>query len=462
MDAAGPVAARTKVWRTAYPLGHTDPVTDTADMTEPRLIDLSPDDLPRIKDLEDTVWFEVQPGGTPEDLADDLDFRHARAAERGGEPLPGEPEGARPLVGIYSAFDMTVTAPAAEGGLAVLPMDGLTWVGVHPDARRKGLLTRMMRDHLHRIHDRGEAAIAGLHASEAGIYGRFGYGCASLDVKLELGRGADLKAPEWLGEEADRVSTHVVTLPTPEGMAALHEAHLACAATTLGAVTRPDSKREVWYRDFPKSRGSKEPRRLMLARRDGELSGYAVFRRESKWEDGSPQGEVSVAELGAVDLPSLLALARRLLDLDLTSKVTFWSRSLDDPLLWWAGGPRSASPRVYDSMWIRLVDLPRALTDRGYGAPCDLVLDVTDDLCPWNGGRWRLTVDASGSATCERTEDEADLEVPVAALGAAYLGGRSLGSMVPALAGREHRPGAVQELSRAMRADVEPRGAIDF
>lgn len=429
---------------------------------EPRLIDLTTADLPRIKDLEDTVWFEVQPGGTPEDLADDLDFRHARAAERGGGPRPGEPEGAAPLLGMYSAFDMTVAVPGTDGGVRTVPMDGLTWVGVHPDGRRKGLLTRLMRDHLHRVHERGEAAIAGLHASEAGIYGRFGYGCASLDVKLELGRGTELKSPEWLSTESDAVETHIVTLPTPEGMAALHEAHLACAAATLGSVTRPESKAEVWYRDYPKSRGSKEPRRLLLARRDGVLTGYAVFRRESKWEDSLPQGEVSVGELGAVDDASLLALARRLLDLDLTSKVTFWSRALDDPLLWWAGGPRGASPRVYDSLWLRIVDLPRALCERGYAASCDLVLEVADEVCPWNAGRWRLTVADSGTATCVRTEDEVDVELPVAALGAAYLGGRSLASMVPTLVGREHRPGAVRDLARALRAEVDPRGAIGF
>lgn len=430
---------------------------------EPRLIDLTPEDLPRIKELEDTVWFEVQPGGSAEDLADDLDFRHARAAERAGDPLPGEPTQERPpLLGIYSAYDLTVTVPGRGGAPTTLPMDGLTWVGVHPDARRRGLLTRLMRDHLHRVHERGEAAVAGLMASETGIYGRFGYGCASLDVKLELGRGTELRAPAWLAQEADRILTHVVTLPTPEGMAALHEAHLACAATTLGAVTRPESKATTWYRDFPKSRGSKEPRRLLLARRDGQVSGYAVFRREAKWEDGSPQGQVSVGELGAVDLPSLLALARRLLDLDLTTKVTFWARRLDDPLLWWTGGPRAAGPRIYDSLWIRPVDLPRALTDRGYAAPCDLVLEVEDELCPWNAGRWRLTADSSGAATCERTTDEPDLQVPVAALGAAYLGGRALASVVPALLGRERRPGAVGELSRALRADVDPVGAIDF
>lgn len=431
--------------------------------TDATMIDLTPADLPRIKELEDTVWFEVLPGGTPADLADDLDFRHARAMERPGPALPGEdPSGPTPLVGIYGAFDMQVTVPGPVGGLRVLPMDGLTWVGVHPDARRRGVLTRMMRDHLHRIHDRGECAIAGLHASEPAIYGRFGYGSASLDVKLTLGRGTTLTAPEELGARAEAVRTHMVTLPTDEGTAALHAAHLACAGGALGTVTRPDAQAATWFRDMPKARGSKEPRRLMLAQVDDEVTGYALFRRESKWEDGVSQGEVSVAELAAGDHASLLALARRLLDLDLTTKVTFWNRSVDDPLLWWAGGPRAAGMKASDALWLRLVDVPRALAERGYAGPLDVVLEVTDELCPWNAGRWRVRADASGAATVEATQDGPDVVTPVAALGAAYLGGRTLVSQVPTLGVREVTPGALGKLSRAMRADTEPVGAIGF
>lgn len=430
---------------------------------QPTLVDLTPDDLPRIKDLEDTVWFEIQPGGTPADLEGDLDLSQTRGAERPGGARRGEGEaGGIPLMGMYSAYDMTLTAPGPHEDLAVLPMSGLTWVSVHPDARRKGLLTRMVTDHLHRVHERGQAAVSGLHASEAAIYGRFGYGCASTETKLQLGRGTELKAPKAVADAADDVETHLVTLPTEEGMAALHEAHLACARHTLGAVTRPDDKALLWYRDFPKSRGSKEPRRLLLASKAGSTTGYAVFRRESKWDDATPQGTVDVAELAAVDLPSLLALARRLLDLDLTTKVTFWGRTADDPLLWWAGGPRGASPRVYDSLWVRVVDLPRALTERGYAVPCDVVLDVTDELCAWNSGRWRLTVGEDGRATCERTEDEADVELPVVALGAAYLGGRSLAALARVHDITEHRPGALGALSRALRSGTEPLSAIGF
>lgn len=432
-----------------------------------RLIDLTPEDFTRVQELDTTVWFEVVPGTRPEELVNHLDLRHARALERTGPPLPGEPARDRaPLVGIYSAYDMHLTVPAPDDGLRTVPMDGLTWVGVHPDARRQGMLTRMMRDHLHRVHDRGEAAVAGLHASEPAIYGRYGYGAASLDVKLVLSRGQELRVPDELAAAAETVDTHLVTLPTPEGAAALHEAHRACAAASVGAVTRPDAFAGSWFRDVPKARGSKEPRRLLLARRDGVPTGYAVLRRESRWEDETPRSTVDVAELGATDHASLLALVRRLVDLDLTTKVALWGRSVDDPVLWWSGGPRSVGVRAIDSLWLRLVDVPRALTGRGYAvsSPLDLVLEVVDDLCPWNAGRWRFTVDASGSATCERAADgaEADVILPVAALGAAYAGGRTVAAQVPTLGVRELRAGAVGRLSRAMRADTEPVGAIGF
>jgi len=91
-----------------------------------------------------------------------------------------------------------------------------------------------------------------------------------------------------------------------------------------------------------------------------------------------------------------------------------------------------------------------------------VVLDVADESCPWNAGRWRLTIDDQGAARCEPTEDPAELSMDVAVLGSSYLGGRSLASQAAAGAVLEHRAGAVLELSRAMRADVEPLGTSGF
>ena len=92
--------------------------------------------------------------------------------------------------------------------------------------------------------------------------------------------------------------------------------------------------------------------------------------------------------------------------------------------------------------------MPGALSERRYAAPVDVVLEVTDELCPWNAGRWRLRADGVG-ATCERSPDDADLSVDVAHLASAYLGGMSLASLAAAGGVGEHRGGALREAATA-------------
>lgn len=432
---------------------------DTGTLTS---VALGLDDAERIMTLEHLVWFEVAPGVSAQDSLSELDFDRTRGVELAGAPRrPGAADTATQLAGIYASWDMRVSVPGPLGTVDRVPMNGLTWVGVHPDLRRRGILRQMMAEHLALAHDDGES-VAGLQAAEPGIYGRFGYGAASLDITLTLGRGTELAAGEALESAAAEVSTHMVPAGTREGMAAIQQAHLRASEHTLGAVTRTEEMARVWFRDFPVARGSKEPLQVLLATRGDDVCGYALVRRSSKWEHNVPSGEVTVREIGATDPAALLALARRVVDFDLTGKVTLHGRGLDDPILWWAGGPRAASLRAGDSLWIRLVDVDKAMTARGYAAPADVVLDVLDPVCPWNERRWRLTVGSDGVGRCLPTEDAPDLRLPVAALGAAYLGSRPIAGQVLAGTVTELRPGAAAELSRAMRGDVEPVAAIGF
>jgi predicted acetyltransferase len=149
-------------------------------------------------------------------------------------------------------------------------------------------------------------------------------------------------------------------------------------------------------------------------------------------------------------------------DFDLTASIKISSRGADDPLLWWAGGPRAMGLKTFDSLWLRLVDVDAALTARGYSSVCDVVLDVVDPVCPWNQRAWRLTVDRDGVATCLPTSDDADLRLPVQALGAAFLGARSIAAQAHEGLVTELTSGSVRLLSRAMSSDREPVGAIEF
>jgi len=369
-------------------------------------------------------------------------------------------EGSDELVGVYSSYDMAVTAPGPLDALNRVPMAGLSWVSVHPDHRRRGVLREMITHHFARLHDEG-SALSGLHAAEVGIYGRFGYAISSLELDLELERGALFTAP-LLDDAAGRVTTRFMKADSDDAAQVIHGLHLRCAESTLGAVARPERMARPMLVDLPLTRQGREPWQVLLAHLDGQPAGYAVFSRQAKWEDFRAKGTVAVRELAAMDPATLLALARRLVDFDLTASITISGRGADDPLVWWAGGPRAVGVKTFDSLWLRLIDVDAALTARGYSSACDIVLDVVDATCPWNQRAWRLTVDQDGVATCQPTKDDADVRLPVQALGGAYLGSRSIATQADQGVVTELTPGSVRMLSRAMSRDRQPVGAIEF
>jgi predicted acetyltransferase len=107
---------------------------------------------------------------------------------------------------------MALTAPGPLDGLTRVPMSGLSWVSVHPDHRRRGVLREMITHYFSRLHEQG-AALSGLHAAEVPIYGRFGYGISSVEQQLKLDRGAAFGAPSL--DDAASGSPPDSSQPTP-------------------------------------------------------------------------------------------------------------------------------------------------------------------------------------------------------------------------------------------------------
>jgi predicted acetyltransferase len=93
------------------------------------------------------------------------------------------------IAGAACAFSFLLSVPGE-----VLPAAGVSGVSVLPTHRRRGILRRLMTRQLADIHAGGEA-IAVLWASEAGIYGRFGYGLASQVASFSVERGDGQFAP---------------------------------------------------------------------------------------------------------------------------------------------------------------------------------------------------------------------------------------------------------------------------
>jgi GNAT superfamily N-acetyltransferase len=401
---------------------------------------------------DQTVWFREPLGAPVEEQLIGLPEEQRFAADVDGSDPATYP-------GIYGVFPLTLSVPGPGSGARQVPCAGLTWVGVHPDHRRTGVLTAMIRHHLEQVHDQQGTHVSALHASEPGIYGRHGYGLASLELEVSLGRGTTLDAG-LLDESASTVTTQMASTTDPDVPKRLRECHLAAAG--LGSVVGDAGYYARVCHQMPEHLRDQEPRRVLFARRDGVDVGFTLFRRTHKWERARPSGELSVWAL--VGEPAAqLALLRRLVDFDLIGTVKVGTVGVDDPLVLWTGGPRSTSDvATYDSLWVRLVDLPEALQSRAWSAACDVVVEVADTAAPWNHGSWRIVVDDDGRATVDRTTTEPDVRLSVEALGAAYLGGGNL--IAQQRAGRvgESRPGAVAELWRAMRTDVGPTAAVGF
>lgn len=409
-------------------------------------------DTERYLATEHTVWFDEIPTATAEEQLLGIPEEHRFAADvDGGDPGTH--------AGIYGVFPLTLSIPGPAPQVRQVPCAGLTWVGVHPDQRRKGVLSAMLRHHFEQVHAEEGTYVSALHASEPGIYGRHGYGLASLELEVTLGRGTTLTAP-GLDDAAEAITTQLVTV-TDAGVAKrMREVHLATAG--LGAVVGEAGYYERICRPLPEELRGKEPWRVLFARRDGADAGFAMFRRAHKWEKARPSGELTVwAVVG--EPATQLALLRRLVDFDLIGTVKLGTVGVDDPVVQWAGGPRStADVATYDSLWVRLVDLPEALQERSWSAPCDVVVDVTDTSAPWNAGTWRIHADTDGRAEVARTSDDADIRLATQSLGAAYLGGGNLVAQQRAGLVEEQRPGAVADLWRAMRTDVAPTAAVGF
>ncbi|MDF1606064.1 GNAT family N-acetyltransferase [Nocardioides sp. YIM 152315] len=409
-------------------------------------------DADRYRATDDTVWFqEVLPQPT-ELLLTGLPVDQRFAAE-----IDGADEATYP--GVYGVFPLRLAVPGPGGGPRQVACAGLTWVGVHPDHRRRGVLTSMLRHHFEQVHAEPGTHVSALHASEPAIYGRHGYGLASLELVVTLSRGTTLTAP-GLDDAADPVTTRMATVSDRDVPRRMHDCHVANAA--LGEVVGALGYYERICLEVPEHQRDKEPWRVLFARRGGRDVGFAMFRRSQKWEHARPAGDLEVwAVVG--EPATRLALLRRLVDFDLVGSVKVGNVGSEDPLLTWAGGPRATSAvETYDSLWVRLVDLPEALAERTWSAPCDVVVDVADRSAPWNEGRWRIHVDGSGAAAVERTDADADLRLPVDALGAAYLGGTSLLGLARAGTVVEQRSGAARELWHAMRADLAPAAAVGF
>jgi predicted acetyltransferase len=340
-------------------------------------------------------------------------------------------------VGGAGAFPFEMTVPGGSVNAA-----GVTVVGTYPTHRRRGVLRAMMRAQLDDVHERGEP-VAYLWASEETIYGRFGYGMASLNGSITLPRdyGAYMRPLEHEGR--------IRIIEQDEALKTFPKVWDAVRRKTPGMFARP---RNWWeFRvlfDAPEWRGGAGPKRFALFERDGRPEGYAIYRHKPKFEEGAADSELVVVEAIATDGVPTAAVWRYLLDIDWSARIKADLLPVDHPLFHLLANPRRMRMRVGDGVWVRLVDVGEALSARSYRADGAVVFEVVDAFCPWNEGRWRL---ADGRA--KRSRAAADIRCDVTALGAVYLSGFTFGQLA--------RGGRIEELRRGAAARADAMFAYD-
>jgi predicted acetyltransferase len=305
------------------------------------------------------------------------------------------------LVGVSMFFRMTMTVPGGER----VSLPGLSWVSVASTHRRRGIL-RMMISELFEQWERESSVFSILTASEGTIYERFGYGPAAFEhsVRVDL-RRAELRAPAPADSrvryaDADQIRDRVPQL------------HDRWVSTRPGAIVRAPEWWTLIFADRSILRDGRSGLHYLL-----HPDGYASYRIHHESEDASV---AEVSELFAVTDEAHSDLWRVLVGLDLLPAITA-TTPVDDPLPLKLTDLRAPSVTgIRDSMWLRILDVPAALSLREYGLDAKFVLEISDKFRS-AGGRFRVTI-SGGRAQVVETDDEPTVTMDISVLGSLYLG----------------------------------------
>jgi predicted acetyltransferase len=348
------------------------------------------------------------------------------------------------MVATTTAFGFDMTVP----GGGTVPVAGVSGVAVAATHRRRGILRSIMDLQLDDVARRGEP-MAILNASEAAIYGRFGYGAASFWQSWTV----DTRTARFRDPVDDALALRIV--PQREAGEVLPTIYDAWRAGRPGALTHSDA----WWRCVLADRMTwRGGGRLFVVvcppepgpdggPGGGHAGGYAIYRIDNRGRSGA--WRLIVRDVVAADDRVTARLWRYLLEVDLVSEVEAEAAPLDDPLRWLLTDVRAVqTTAVHDYLFVRLLDVAGALEARRYPIAGRLVVEVHDPFRSAGAGCYELEVADDGTARCRRVVDPGsspvDVTLDVAELGSLYLGGVSAREL--ARAGRilGRTPGAVE------------------
>lgn len=362
----------------------------------------------------------------------------------------------RRRLGVYDAAGALPDLPVATfatwlseltvpGGRAV-PASAISSVTVAATHRRRGLARSLMAGEL-REAVRAGLPVAMLTASEATIYGRFGFAAAAAAATFRI----DTQRAGWLRGD---VSGRIDYVSREDARQIAPKLHERIRLRLPGEVIVPGPHWDDMLRLRTDAESAGAVRAIQYRDEAGEIQGLAAFTL-----DRTPPapGTLSVVFLYAATDDAYAALWRFLLEHDLVGTVVATERSTDEPLWWMIADQRAAEIKLRDHQYVRIVDVVAALEARRYEATGSVVLDVTDPL-GITSGRYLLEAADDGAARVRALTDDDARDIPVLALGigelsAIYLGGVRVRTL--AAAGRL-RTDAVELADALFRGAVTP------
>ncbi|MCW2771167.1 MAG: family N-acetyltransferase [Aeromicrobium sp.] len=364
----------------------------------------------------------------------------------------------RRLVGVLDATAADPATPVATTtcwptdltvpGRRSVPAWAVSGVTVAPTHRRRGIARALLDAELRTAIALG-CPVAVLTVSESTIYRRFGFAPAALarDVTVLTRR------VRWTGP----TPTGRVHFVSPEQLREV--GHRIVERVRLESPGQISYEGHLWDRQLGLAVGDSNAMNLRFVRyddADGTPQGFAVYQLK---EDPSDfvEHDVTLHALVATTTDAYAGLWRFLLEMDLVTKVSAHLRPVDEPLRWMIDDFRAVRVNEFDHLWVRVLDVPAALTARTYASPGQLVLAVDDPDGP-AAGTWAIDVDERGEATVEATHEPADASATATALGSLYLGGVSAAT----LAATGTLTGDAARVDATFRSTVAPYLSIWF
>jgi predicted acetyltransferase len=340
------------------------------------------------------------------------------------------------MVGNALSYEMDMYIPGGISKIAAVAS-----VSVQATHRRKGINRSIMKYQLDDIHSRQEP-LAVLQASESIIYGRYGYGMASVESNLEIEKTRSAYAVDQVSEGQPYF------IEESEAREIFPQIYAKAIENRVGMVSRKKNWWEFRFRE-PGLKGGDPKSWFIKYQKNGINEGYLRYTIDD--------AELNIIELIASSNEAYSSLWRLCLDMDLVDIIKAEHRPVDEELKWLLADPRRLVEHSCDRYWVRLVDVKKALSQRSYSVDGSLTLKVKDSFLPWNQEVVEL-MSESGESSCVTSTRNPDIVLSAGDLGAVYLGGINFSTLLAAGRIEEVTKGSVTKANLMFSTTRSPWG----